>query len=108
MATAHHRISFDGHVDISRYPEVRAAFAGAPPDLPVLIDLRDVSGVDSTFLAEMLLLRRRHPAPLAVLIAPGSAVEKVFTIAGFGQKMNVHTDPDAAVAALAHPPERTS
>lgn len=108
MDHPYHRISFEGHVDISRYPEVRAAFGGAPANVPVLIDLRDVGGVDSTFLAEMLLLRRRHAAPVAVLIAPGSAVEKVFTIAGFGQKMNVHVDPDAAVAALAPPPERTS
>ena len=94
-----------GYLDIGRYPEFRAAFQNIEAGRPVLVDLREVTGVDSVFLSELLLFRRRHrPAPVAVLIATDGPVAKVFALAEVGTKLNVYGDENAAMAAL----ERTA
>jgi anti-anti-sigma regulatory factor len=96
-------ISFRGHVDISRYPEFRRAFTDVAPAIPLLVDLRDTTGVDSTFLSELLLLRRRHGAPVAVVVAPQSHVAKIFDTAGIGAKLGVYTTAAEALAAIGVP-----
>ena len=97
-------LRFSGYLDIGRYPEFRGAFQGVEAGRGVLVDLRDVTGVDSVFLSELLLFRRRHrPAILAVLIEPQSPVSKVFALAEVGTKLNVFSDEAAATAALETP-----
>ena len=97
-------LRFSGYLDIGRYPEFRTAFQNVEAGRPVLVDLRDVTGVDSVFLSELLLFRRRHrPAVVAVLIAPQSSVAKVFSLAEVGTKLNVFSDEPSATAALDAP-----
>ncbi len=99
----YHVLRLEGYLDIGRYPEIRAAFQAVPPG-PVLIDLQDVVGVDSVFLSEMLLFkRRRRPDPVAVAIAPRGQIAKVFSIASIGEKMDVFGDLSAAIASLGVP-----
>jgi len=100
MEAAYHLVRFEGYLDISRYPEFRAAFEGVPHAVPVLVDLTLVKSVDSTFLTETLLLKRRHTAKMAILIAPAGHVARIFEIADIGAKMDVYSDLSAAVAAL--------
>jgi anti-anti-sigma regulatory factor len=100
LEPAYHLIRFEGLLDISRYPEFRSAFEAVPRAVPVLVDLSAVESVDSTFLTEMLLLKRRHDAKLAVLIPSAGHVARVFEIAHIGAKMDVHADLSAAIAAL--------
>ena len=95
-----HVIRLDGYLDVSRYPDFREAFIGAPRGVPALIDLQAAEGVDSTFLSEMLLFRRRHDAPVVALIPKEGNVAQMFMIADVGQRMNVFADPAAARAAL--------
>lgn len=91
-----YRMHFTGALDVSRYPEFRFAFTSAPPDRPVLIDLTDVEIVDSTFLSEALLFKRRHPQHVATMIRRGSDVERVFDIANIRTKIAAfHTESDA-------------
>lgn len=85
---------------MSRYPEFREAFEAVPSGIPVLVDLTDVEGVDSTFLSEMLLLKRRHGGMLATLIPPRGHVTRLFEIANVGEKLHAYTDLTAAVSAL--------
>ena len=89
-----------GHADISRYPEFRAAFTTVPRGLPVIVDLREATGVDSTFLSEMLLFRRRHDAPVAVVVPAKTDIAKIFAIAGMDAKMNVYPTRVQALQAL--------
>lgn len=85
---------------MSRYPEFRQAFEAVPQSIPVLVDLTEVDIVDSTFLSEMLLLKRRHHGKLVTLIPPRSQVARLFEIANLGERLQVHSDLSAAVNAL--------
>jgi anti-anti-sigma factor len=106
MALDHHLVRFEGPLDISRYPEFRSAFEAVPHTVPVLVDLTQVESVDSTFLTEVLLLKRRHHANVAVLIQPHGHVARIFEIASLGTKIDVYVDRAAALAALAPDPAK--
>jgi len=97
-----HALRFQGFLDISRYPEFREVFQDAPRDVAVLVDLREASGVDSIFLSELVLFRRRHQFGVAVLIAPGTNVANVFGLARMSEKLDVYEALDDALAALGH------
>lgn len=97
----YHSLAFTGYLDIARYPEFRAAFADAPPALAVLVDLSGATGVDSMFLSELLLFkRRRRPLAVVVLVQPGSHIARIFTLANVGEKMDVYGDRESALSAL--------
>jgi anti-anti-sigma regulatory factor len=94
-------LRLDGYLDIGRYPEIRSAFESAPADAPVLVDLQDATGVDSVFLSEMLMFRRRQrPQRVAVVIPVKGQIAKIFDIANIGEKLSVFNDLSAAVASL--------
>ncbi|HTW83148.1 MAG TPA: hypothetical protein VMD91_03640 [Candidatus Sulfotelmatobacter sp.] len=101
MERAVHVIELAGYLDIARYPEFRAAFEATPPGRPTLLDLRAASGVDAIFLTELLLLRRRQRAPLAVLIEEEGPLTRVFAALDIAEKLTVTTSMAQALAALA-------
>ena len=72
----------------------------APGGIPVFVDLRDTTGVDSTFLSELLMFRRRHTAPVVALIPKEGNVFKLFLIANVGERMSVFSEWAAACSAL--------
>ena len=101
MADSVVRLALTGALGVSRYPEIRSAFEGAAREAPVLIDLREATSVDPTFLAELLLFqRRRLPARIAVLVAPDGEVARVFGLAAMREKIAVHTDEATALRAI--------
>jgi len=99
LRSDYHAVRIEGFLGIERYPEIRAAF-GSLPALPTLVDLRDGTGADSVFLSELLLLRRRHAEPIAVVIPPSGNLARIFSLVGMSEKMNVFTDLDSALRAL--------
>lgn len=105
MSPDYHHIRFEGLLDISHYPEFRQAFEGLPSTTPVLCDLTAADTVDSVFLSELMLARRRHDAPFAILIAPAGGVARIFGIAGFDQRPYVFHTLSDALASLAQSPE---
>ncbi len=112
MKSEYIRLSFDGVLDISRYPEFAEAFKKAPRNEAVLVDLTRVAGVDSVFLSELLIFKRKHNGPVSIVITARGQVARLFDIAHFGSKMNVFTTDDEAVASLGLPtaeqmPEKT-
>ncbi|GAC1579831.1 MAG: hypothetical protein NVS3B7_14070 [Candidatus Elarobacter sp.] len=108
MASGFHVVRIRGHIDIARYPEFRGAFTSVAHDVPVLIDLREASGVDSTFLSEMLLFKRRHVPPMAVVVTPETHLARVFSIAGMDAKIGVyHSRADALRAIGVEDDERS-
>ena len=104
MGPDYHHLRFEGVLDIGRYPEFRGAFERLPRATPVLVDLTAAEGVDSVFLSELMLARRRHEAPLAILIAPTGSVARVFGIANFARPY-VFADLSEALASLGPAPE---
>jgi hypothetical protein len=100
LRSEYHVVRLGDFLGIERYPEIREAFGDLPSALPVLVDLRDGTGADSLFLSELLLLKRRHPEPLAVLIPPSGNLARIFAVAGMGEKLNVFSDIADALRAL--------
>ena len=96
-------IALIGDIDISKYPEMRAAF-GAAMDAqgPVLVDLGGVHYVDSYFLSELLMFARKCEAidRAVVVHSPDHYVARTFGLAGVGNRIDVFTDRAAALAAL--------
>lgn len=105
LRSEYHAIRLNGYLSIERYPEYRAAFASPLGAQPVLVDLREATGADSVFLSELLLFKRRHPGPLAVLVPATGNLARVFALVGMGEKMNVFTALDDALSALGAAPE---
>jgi hypothetical protein len=94
-------LHFAGALAVDRYPDFRSAFENARTDGPLLIDVRNATAVDPTFLAELLLFkRRRRPSPVAVLVERGSDVARVFGLPAIKDKIAVYDDEGQALAAL--------
>jgi anti-anti-sigma regulatory factor len=108
MGIPYHAVHFQGILDISRYPEFRTEFEELPRAVPVLVDLTGVEAVDSVFLSEMMLAKRRHEAPFAIVLAPLSSVARVFEHTGLDQRPYVFGDASKAVESLSAPPETTA
>ncbi|HEX3462722.1 MAG TPA: hypothetical protein VHS78_01545 [Candidatus Elarobacter sp.] len=101
----YHLVRFAGHLDVSRYPEFRAAFEAVPRGVPVLVDLLLADSVDSTFLSELLLFKRRHDASLAVVIPPAGHVARLCEIVNLDRKLGVYADLSLALDALGVTPK---
>ncbi|GAC1659113.1 MAG: hypothetical protein NVS4B13_03190 [Candidatus Elarobacter sp.] len=98
-------VRLGGYLSIERYPEFQPAFRGAGETLPVLVDLREGTGADSIFLSELLLFKRRHTQPLAVLIPRSGNLTRIFSVVGMGEKMNVYMELSDALRALGVGPD---
>jgi anti-anti-sigma factor len=69
----------------------------------LLIDLRDVSYLDSTCLSAMLEARRvqeRHGGRLELLVEPGGPVADLFRISGTRDLLGVREDADGPLERL--------
>lgn len=68
----------------------------------LVLDLRELTFLDSSGLAVLLTVQRRHPdGRLATCIEPGGPVARVLDLGGVLSLLQVHTSLDDALAALA-------
>lgn len=90
-----------GDLDLVSAPVCReAALRVSAPRL--VLDLRGLTFLDSSGLAVLLTVQRRHPdGRLATCIEPGGPVARVLDLGGVSPLLQVHTSIDAARAALA-------
>ena len=96
-------VAFSGELDVSRFAALRdrlnAAWDGVSP---VVVDMREVTLMDSTCLSELLLFRRRvqrmKAAFTTVVIDPG--VLRLLEITGLRKSLNVTQDLAGALAAF--------
>ena len=89
-------VSVSGELDLataSELEKVLAAFSGSEP---VVVDLSALEFVDSSGL-HVLLKKRPHGRPAAVVVAPDSHVARVFDIVGAGKSVFVCHDVQAAI-----------
>ncbi len=70
-----------GEYDIARKAELTQTFAAIGNGHPVSIDMRGVTYVDSTFLAELAAMRLRRGERPVTLIGVQPNVERIFRIA---------------------------
>jgi anti-sigma B factor antagonist len=93
-----------GDVDLAAAPGLEEALEAAVRDSvgALLVDLTDVSFIDSTGLQVLLRIRGllgREDRALA-LVCPHGPVRRVFELAGVSDVFALYTTRDAAAAAL--------
>ncbi len=108
-----------GEIDMSNAVRIRERIAGfvTPEDWAVVLDLSELTFIDSTglfavsVLAERLEERRQH---LFLCVSPSGSIARTVELVGL-HSMSIHADRDLAVAAAKadqptsrpYPPEHT-
>ena len=88
------RIELNGEYDISQQHSVASLFEALRPDGPAVIDLTKVTYVDSSFLAELVKLRRRFKEHVITLVGAKDNVLRVLQIVSFDRLFEVRESPN--------------
>ena len=99
-----HVIAPTGELDITASQELAPELdrLAAQDEGELLIDLSDVSFVDSTGLGAILLAHRRlsqQGRTMAVVAPQGSAAAVLLNLSGLGRRLPVYASRDAALTA---------
>jgi len=96
-------VAVAGELDLSVVPRLAEPLTEQIDQRPgVMVDLTRLTFIDSSGIGALIKASRdANGALLAVLIVPGSQVDRVFDIAGIAETLPVFTDRDEALAALA-------
>lgn len=78
-----HRVSLDGEYDLTRKDEIAALFDSLDGDGAVLIDLSNVTYLDSTVLHELARLRTRNEGRTISLAGANEHIRRIFRVVGF-------------------------
>jgi anti-sigma B factor antagonist len=94
--------SFVGEIDFTAREDFRAKLAGLVDAEGAVVDLTDVSYMDSSALAEILLLQRgrQHAGKPAMSVVVNPRIRRLFEIAGLQTVLLLATTLDEAKALL--------
>src|SRR5207249_4366618 len=95
-------IRLAGELDLYNADEVGAALGEAAGEAPerLVVDLTEVSFVDSTALAALVEAKKEvRPATQFVLAAPGTDVLRALEVSGLGQHFDIRDSVEDALAA---------
>jgi anti-sigma B factor antagonist len=95
-------IRLAGELDLYNAEEVSVALGQASGEAPerLVIDLTEVSFVDSTALAALVEAKKEvRPETRFVLAAPGTDVRRALEVSGLAQHFDVRDSVDEALAA---------
>ena len=76
-------IKLDGEYDLTRKDEIAGLFGSIDGESSVVIDMTTVTYIDSTFLRELNMLRRRAGAKSITLAGANEHVRRVLKIVSF-------------------------
>jgi anti-anti-sigma factor len=76
-------IALSGEYDIDRRDELARIFHDAEPFDELFIDLQNVEYIDSSFLTELGLLKKRNAEATITLLKPSTSICRVLHITGF-------------------------
>jgi anti-sigma B factor antagonist len=98
-------IAVAGELDLSTIPRIeRQLFEEARSGAGVIVDLTQVSFIDSSGIALLIKAFRAGDGMLHTVIADGSQVERVFRLAGIDRALPLHASRAEAVDALSGGP----
>lgn len=94
-------LSAAGEVDLETAPRFRDAGLDALGIEPttIVVDLTEVTFMDSTGLGVLVLLRRKARARRSELrLVSGRRTRDIFSVSGFDQAFDIHPDLESALA----------
>jgi HptB-dependent secretion and biofilm anti anti-sigma factor len=83
------RFALDGEYDLSRRAEVAELFESVDGQPSVVIDLSNVTYIDSTILGALAVLRQRDPGRSIRLAGANEQVRRVLKVVGYHQIFDV-------------------
>lgn len=91
-------VQFEGELDIATTPRLRSLLTGCDADRDLLIDLGQVTFLDSAFLSELIAAHHRHTAQGSRIVVVGAVrnVRRVLAVTGLDSVI-----PQAATTTLA-------
>jgi anti-sigma B factor antagonist len=99
-------VAVAGDLDMAAAPAFeRALFDTVAGDEPTILDLSEVSFMDSTAIGAMLAVRRQaelKPGQFAVVCAPGSEIERTLLVMGLDSAFTIVQSRGRAAAELAN------
>jgi anti-anti-sigma factor len=78
-------IRLEGEYDLTRKDEVAAMFTSIGDIGPIVIDMTDVSYIDSMILLELATLKSRNDGRAIKIIGLNSHIRRVFSIVKFDE-----------------------
>ena len=96
-------LAFEGDLDLAAVEGFDDAVEGADSGAPLVIDMSGVRFIDSSGIHALVraqTARRSRDLGVAIVVAPGSAVERVLEISGLRDELQPTPDRDSALAAL--------
>jgi len=82
-ASAARRVVLEGEYDLTRKAEIATLFQALDGDGELIIDLTNVTYLDSTVLDQLAALRRRSARRSITLAGANDHIRHIFTIVGF-------------------------
>jgi anti-anti-sigma factor len=82
-ASAARRVVLEGEYDLTRKAEIAALFQALDGDGELIIDLTNVTYLDSTILDQLALLRHRSEQRSITLAGASDHIRHIFQIVGF-------------------------
>lgn len=95
-------VALAGELDLYNANDVREALIGITADEParLVVDLAEVTFIDSTALGVLIEARSRMASRRAFLLAaPGMETKRALEISGLDKHFSVHDSVDQAIAA---------
>lgn len=93
-------VALSGEFDLANVPRLEAALANVAFDETVVVDLANVTYVDSTLLNALVRRHKKAQAPFVVIVPSASPVRRIFTLTNLHEFMRVVPDRACARAFL--------
>ena len=82
-------VALFGEYDLSRRPELAAQLGAIDGNEPLLLDIGEVTYLDSSFLNELAILRRRLPGCEIVVKSANARFRRLLGLFGFDRMFRV-------------------
>jgi anti-anti-sigma factor len=83
------RVELSGEYDLSRRDEIAALFGSLRPEGPAVVDMSQVTYVDSTFLHELATLHFRFQELPVTLVGVNDAIKRILRIVRFDKLFSI-------------------
>jgi anti-anti-sigma factor len=87
--TPHDRIELAGEYDLTRRDELHELLSGIDGNRPIIIDVRRVSYVDSSFLNELAILRKSRDGCAITIEGPSPMMKRLLSLMSFDKLFKI-------------------